>query len=215
MTNNTDITNLRRDYSLKELNESTVKKDPYDQFIIWMDEAIKSDILDPSAMILATANKSAVPSVRTVLLKGIENDGIIFYSNYQSHKGRDIEENPVASILFFWKELERQVRLSGKVEKISKEKSKEYFQSRPYESQLGAIASHQSSVIPDREYLEKKFEEVKSNYNGEKIPPPTFWGGYILKPVEFEFWQGRNNRLHDRICYRKEQEAWKIVRLAP
>ncbi len=215
MTNHINIKNIRRSYSLKELNESSVKKDPFEQFILWMDDTIKSKILDPSAVILATANKKAIPSIRVVLLKEIEKDGLIFYTNYGSHKAKDITENPVASLLFFWKELERQVRITGKVEKIFQKKSEEYFQSRPYDSQLGAVASRQSSIIPSRKYLEQKFEEAKAKYKSEKIPLPFFWGGYILRPFEFEFWQGRESRLHDRLSYIKENNNWKIVRLAP
>ncbi len=215
MMENTDISKFRRDYLLTELNESNVKKNPFDQFEVWMEEAIKANLVDPSAMILATANKNAVPSVRVVLLKGIDKEGLIFFTNYESRKGKDISENPQASLLFFWKELERQVRISGKVKKISKKDSEKYFHSRPYESQLAAMASKQSSIIPDREHLVEKFEKLKKGFNGKEIPLPEFWGGLKLIPESFEFWQGRENRLHDRISYIKSNNRWKIVRLAP
>jgi pyridoxamine 5'-phosphate oxidase len=215
MMKNTDISKLRRDYLLTELNETNVKKDPFDQLNVWMEETIKSNLIDPSAMILATANKNAEPSVRVVLLKGIDAEGLIFFTNYESRKGKDISENPQASLLFFWKELERQVRISGKVKEVSKKESEDYFHSRPYESQLAALASKQSSIISDRQYLEGKFEELKKEFNGKEIPLPSFWGGFKLIPESFEFWQGRENRLHDRISYMKGKRDWKIVRLAP
>jgi len=215
MMKNTDISAIRREYSFKDLDESKVNPDPFLQFSEWMDEAIKLGIIDPSAMILATASGSGKTSLRTVLLKGIESDGFLFYTNYESRKAKDISENPNASVLFFWKELERQIRISGEVIKISKEKSGEYFHSRPYESQLGALASEQSKIIPGRKYLEKRYKELKEKYNGGEIPLPSFWGGYKIIPDNFEFWQGRENRLHDRVCYLKEKGNWKIVRLAP
>ena len=215
MIKNTDISALRREYSLKVLDENKVHLDPFKQFSIWMNEAIKSNIIDPSAMILATSSAEAVPSIRTVLLKGADHEGFIFYTNYLSRKAKELTENPSASILFLWLELERQIRISGKVRKVSKEQSEEYFHSRPYESQLGAIASEQSQIIPGREYLEKRFVVLKEKYNGDEIPLPKFWGGYKLFPESFEFWQGRESRLHDRICYLKKGKAWKIVRLAP
>ena len=215
MMENTDVSKLRRDYLLTELNESNVKKNPFDQLNVWMEETIKSNLIDPSAIILATANKDAEPSVRVVLLKGIDEEGLIFFTNYKSRKGKDISENPQASLLFFWKELERQVRISGKVKKISKKESEDYFHSRPYESQLAALASKQSSIIPDRKHLEEKFEELEKEFKGKEIPLPAFWGGFKLIPESFEFWQGRENRLHDRISYLKESNNWKIVRLAP
>lgn len=215
MTENTKIAGIRREYSLKELSKSSVDKNPFEQFDLWMNEALNSDILDPSAMILATADKNGKPSARVVLLKGVDAGGFIFYTNYESRKGRDLAENPSASLLFFWKELERQVRISGTVEKISNGRSDEYFRSRPYESRLGAWASEQSSEIPDRGYLEKRFSELKEKYNDGNVPLPPFWGGYTLVPDNFEFWQGRENRLHDRIGYIKENDGWEIVRLAP
>ena len=215
MMENTDISRIRRDYLLKELTENTVKQNPYEQFSIWMEEAIKANVIDPSAMILATAGKNNQPTSRVVLLKGIEVNGFVFYTNYESKKGRNLIENPNASLLFFWKEFERQIRICGKVEKVSAKQSEEYFHSRPYESQLAAWVSDQSNVIPDRGYLEKRFVEMKMKFEGKEIPLPPFWGGFKLIPDEFEFWQGRENRLHDRICYQLEKNIWKIVRLAP
>ncbi len=215
MMENTDISRIRRDYLLTELDEKTVNSNPYEQFSIWMEEAIKANIIDPSAMILSTSGKDGQPSSRVVLLKEIENNGFVFYTNYESKKGRDLSENPYASLLFFWKEFERQIRIQGKVEKVSESQSEEYFHSRPYESQLAAWTSDQSNIIPNRGYLEKRFVDIKMKYEGKKIPLPPFWGGFKLMPYEFEFWQGRENRLHDRICYQQEKNNWKIVRLAP
>jgi pyridoxamine 5'-phosphate oxidase len=212
---NKEIARIRRVYSLTELNESTVLDDPFKQFSEWMEEAVKSNIIDPNAMILATSNKDSIPSVRVVLLKGFDNEGFIFYTNYESKKGKNLVENPNASILFFWKELERQIRISGRVNKISQKESEEYFHSRPRESQLAALASNQSEVIPGREFLEQKFNEFKEEYHDKEIPLPPHWGGFKLFADSFEFWQGRENRLHDRISYLKEDNAWQIVRLAP
>ncbi len=212
---NTEISRIRRDYSLTELNEGSISSSPFEQFSKWMEEALKSSLIDPSAMILATSSKSGIPSLRVVLLKRIDSDGFVFYTNYESRKAKELLENPNASLLFFWKELERQIRIEGKVEKIPAKESEEYFHSRPYESQLAAWASSQSRIIPDREYLDKKFEEFKKKYAGKEIPLPPFWGGIKLKPEYFEFWQGRENRLHDRISYVKENSEWKKERLAP
>lgn len=215
MMGNKEIARIRRVYSLTELNESTVLDDPFKQFSEWMEEAVKSNIIDPNAMILATSNKDSIPSVRVVLLKGFDNEGFIFYTNYESKKGKNLVENPNASILFFWKELERQIRISGRVNKISQKESEEYFHSRPRESQLAALASNQSEVIPGREFLEQKFNEFKEEYHDKEIPLPPHWGGFKLFADSFEFWQGRENRLHDRISFSKDNSAWKIVRLAP
>ncbi len=199
---------------LNELRKSKVDKNPFKQFEIWYDVILKSGIKEPSAMTLATADKNGTPSARTVLLKGFDENGFLFFTNYGSRKGRELTENPDAELLFFWMDLQRQVRISGKAEKTSKEISAEYFKTRPLKSKLGAWASKQSEVIPDREYLEKKFNEFEKKF-GDDIPLPPNWGGFRLIPETFEFWQGRENRLHDRICYRKKNNKWEIERLAP
>ena len=215
MTESKAIAGLRRNYTLKELTAKIVDPNPFTQFSIWFNEILQLDLKEPNAMILATASAEGIPSLRTVLLKKYNKDGFIFYTNYESNKAKDLLGNPNAEILFLWLELERQVRISGPAEKISSDDSEEYFQSRPTNSQIGAWASKQSSIIPDREYLEEKFKEVAAKYKGGNIPLPPFWGGFILKPVKFEFWQGRESRLHDRICYTKKSEEWEIVRLSP
>ena len=166
-------------------------------------------------MALATSDKDAMPSVRTVLLKGFDERGFVFYTNYESDKAKDLISNPKASLLFLWKEIERQVRISGTVEKTSKEESEEYFKTRPYESRLGAWASKQSSIISGRDVLENKFEDYKSLYPDNNVPLPPFWGGFRVIPDRIEFWQGRENRLHDRICYIKKEGTWEIERLSP
>jgi pyridoxamine 5'-phosphate oxidase len=212
---NDKIANLRREWSSRKLDESNVNSNPIGQFSEWMQEAIDGDLLDVNAMALATADKNGAPSARIVLLKSIDKKGLVFFTNYESNKGKDLVENPKASVVFFWKELERQVRVTGTVEKISKKESEEYFKSRPYESQISAWASNQSSEVKNRKALEEKFEEFKKKYPVKKVPLPDFWGGYRINPDRFEFWQGRPNRLHDRIVYIKERGKWKIVRLAP
>lgn len=215
MINNNDISILRRSNALKELSEASVSSNPFTQFSVWMNEAVNSNLLDPNAMILVTASKEGFPSARTVLLKGFDERGFVFYTNYESAKAKDLDENPNAALLFLWVELERQVRISGKVEKISQADSEEYFSSRPRESQLGAWASKQSSVIESREVLETKYEEMKKRFESKEIPLPPFWGGYRVIPQRIEFWQGRESRLHDRICYTLDAGKWKIERLSP
>ena len=215
MTNNNDISKLRRADSLKELIENTISANPISQFSVWMNEAIESNLLEPNAMTLATASREGIPSARTVLLKGFDERGFVFYTNYESSKAKDLDENPNATLLFLWVEFERQVRITGKVDKVSREESEKYFISRPRESQLGAWASKQSSVIPNREILENKFEEMKERFEGKEIPLPSFWGGYRVIPQRIEFWQGRESRLHDRICYTLDAGKWKIERLSP
>ena len=211
---NEELANLRRDWSSRKLDENNVDKNPFEQFQLWMKEAIDAEILDPNAMALATADKSGTPSARIVLLKNIDEKGLTFYTNYTSKKSSDLLENPKASVVFFWKELERQLRVTGSVEKVSKEESEEYFKSRPYDSKIGAWASKQSREVPDRKSLEASFEEYKNKFPGE-VPLPDFWGGFRIVPERFEFWQGRPGRLHDRVVYLKENDSWKIVRLAP
>lgn len=207
------LNNLRKNYEKGELLESQINPDPYRQFEIWFEDVLNSNIYEPNAMILATSLENK-PSARVVLLKGFDSSGFKFYTNYNSRKGKELSLNPNAALLFYWMELERQVRIEGRVEKLSREESLEYFNSRPIESRYGALASNQSDVIPNREYLEKKFSELKEKY-GDNPPMPDNWGGCKLIPDTFEFWQGRPGRLHDRIVYKKSENGWKIFRLSP
>lgn len=209
------ISHLRRSYSAKKLMEDSILLDPLEQFSVWMKDAIKSNIIEPNAMMLATVNSGGAPSARIVLLKDYNERGFVFFTNYKSSKAKDLNENPHASLLFFWDVLERQIRVSGNVKKISVEESEEYFKSRPRENQLGAWASEQSSVIKNREVLDEKYKFFMKQFKGKKIPLPEFWGGYRIIPNKFEFWQGRENRLHDRILYKKFRNKWKIERLSP
>ena len=209
------VKNLRREYKLNKLTEETVHKNPFNQFEKWFEEVLKVGLIEPNAMILATADQKAKPSVRVVLMKGLSKKGFTFFSNYSSRKGKILSKNSSASLLFFWAELERQVRIEGKIKKISKAESKKYFDTRPLQSRLAAWASEQSLIIPDRDYLDKRFQKFKEEFNREKIPMPKNWGGYILVPEYFEFWQGRENRLHDRICFKKQKRGWKVFRLSP
>ncbi len=197
------------------LSEEQVDPDPFRQFDKWLDQAIKAEVPDPNAMVLATASAHAVPSARVVLLKGVEKGGFTFFTNYRSRKAHDLAENPVAELLFFWSELARQVRIAGRVARVSEEESDAYWRLRPRGSQLTAWASPQSEVVPGREVLERRLQELEKQFAGKEIPRPPFWGGYRVFPHTFEFWQGRPNRFHDRIRYRREQEHWIIERLAP
>ncbi|NGP77044.1 pyridoxamine 5'-phosphate oxidase [Balneolaceae bacterium YR4-1] len=212
---NSKIEQLRREYAREELLEENVSKDPVDQFATWFEQALQSEVVEPNAMSLATAGSDGNPSVRIVLLKGFDKDGFRFFSNYQSRKGKELDVNPNASLCFFWPELERQVRLEGSVEKISREESEEYFHKRPRLSQIGAWASNQSEEVISREELEERFQKLKKKYEDNAIPVPEYWGGYLLKPSSMEFWQGRRGRLHDRLIYVNEANEWTIKRLAP
>jgi pyridoxamine 5'-phosphate oxidase len=208
------IANIRKNYSQKKLSESKVNHNPLKQFAKWWKQAIKSEMAEPNAMTLATASPDGVPSARIVLLKDFGENGFTFFTNYYSFKGQQLSENPKACLVFFWKELERQVRITGLVQKISDEANDEYFYSRPVDSQLGAIASPQSQVIENREWLDEKFKQLKKEKSN--IQRPSNWGGYIVKPVIIEFWQGRPGRLHDRLQYTLQQNGeWKMERLAP
>ena len=209
------LQNLRQDYKAAELSENDIVNNPITQFEKWFENAVNAEIYEPNAMTLATADKSGRPNARMVLLKGVDKEGFSFYSNYLSQKGKELKRNPLACLVFHWGELERQVRIEGKVEKLDKETSEAYFHSRPAGSKIGAIVSPQSQVIDDREVLESKMEEATAYYEGKKIPKPAHWGGYIVKRTSIEFWQGRSNRLHDRIKYTLVNGNWKIERLAP
>ncbi len=211
-----DIAALRQNYALHALSEADVSPDPIAQFAQWFDEAFDSQVLEPNAFSLATATLNGRPSVRTVLLKGFDDQGFMFFTNYESRKGVELDANPQGAILFTWLDLQRQIRIEGDIVKISAEESLDYFQSRPRESQIGAWASPQSRPIEAREVLEKKQSALAVEYVGvEKLPLPPFWGGYRLVPTWFEFWQGRESRLHDRVVYEQSGESWKIGRLAP
>lgn len=212
---NEQIAALRKDYRLKTLNEEDVATTAIAQFSGWWDEAVHSQIDEVNAMTLATATKDGVPSARIVLLKSFDETGFTFFTNYRSAKGKTIEENAKAALVFFWKELERQVRIAGDVIKLSNEESDAYFNSRPPGSRIGAWASPQSEVIPSRHVLEENVEHYVAEFK-EGIPRPPHWGGYVVKPQTVEFWQGRSNRLHDRILYTLQpNNSWKIERLAP
>lgn len=212
---NPEIANLRNDYKLKALSEADVKADAMDQFTIWWNEAVQSEIYEVNAMTIATADKHGYPLARTVLLKDYTKDGFVFFTNYESLKGEQIAENPQVCLLFFWKELERQIRIEGVAEKVDASENDAYFHTRPEDSRIGAWTSPQSRVIANREYLENRFLELSDQFKHQKIERPAYWGGYLIKPNKIEFWQGRPSRLHDRILYTKTSEGWKIDRLAP
>ncbi|EIE00095.1 pyridoxamine 5'-phosphate oxidase [Leptospira licerasiae] len=213
MKNN--ISDIRNEYSKASLDEKDIGDSPIDFFKTWFDQAVHSEVLEPTAMTLATVRKDGMPDARIVLLKGIENEGFQFYTNYTSAKGKELESNPNACLVFFWAELERQVRIRGKISKVSRENSENYFHSRPFASQIGALASSQSDPVADRSILDKHYEELKLKYEGKTVPLPENWGGYVLEPSEIEFWQGRRSRLHDRILFRKESGSWAKTRLQP
>jgi pyridoxamine 5'-phosphate oxidase len=211
-----NIADLRRTYALESLSAQDVASDPVVQFERWFNEALHAQLYEPNAMTLATADASGRPSARTVLLKGFDAHGFVFYTNYNSRKGQDLSANPYASLLFWWGELERQVRIEGLVEKVSEAESEAYFQSRPRDSQLGAWASPQSRTIPEREVIESNMAALQTKYADQPVLPlPPHWGGYRVLPDVFEFWQGRESRLHDRIRYTRDEEGWVLDRLAP
>jgi pyridoxamine 5'-phosphate oxidase len=209
-----DLAQLRNDYSLKTLDESHVDRDPMKQFGVWMVEAIHAQVPEPTAMTLATADAKGRPSARIVLLKGMDGGGFVFYTNYNSRKGRELAANPRAALTFMWKELERQVRIEGNVEKVTADESRAYYATRPLGSRIGAWASPQSEAIENRAWLEKRWEALSKEY-GETPQLPPHWGGYRVIPDYLEFWQGRRSRLHDRIVYAREASGWKLSRLAP
>jgi len=213
---NSSLADLRRDYSSQSLLETDVAPDPIEQFQKWWQQALQSEIIEANAMTLATASIDGMPSARIVLLKGFDKNGFVFFTNYKSYKAIQLEENPKACLVFFWKEVERQVRIVGLVKKLAAKDSDDYFHSRPIGSQLGAWASPQSQVIDSRNWLDNHYLEVAEQFREKGIGRPPHWGGYIVQPVIIEFWQGRPSRLHDRIQYTLEENGrWKIERLAP
>jgi pyridoxamine 5'-phosphate oxidase len=213
---NPEIANLRKDYSVQILLEKDIASNPITQFAKWWTEVLETAIIEPNAMTLATASTDGMPSARIVLLKGFDENGFVFYTNYESYKALQMNENPKACLVFFWKEIERQVRVVGLASKISPHESDEYFASRPEGSRIGAWASPQSQVIENRDWLDKRYTILTSEMKNIKIERPPHWGGYVVKPVIVEFWQGRSSRLHDRIQYTLNEDGdWKIERLAP
>lgn len=212
-----NLSDLRQEYDRAALTRERVADDPLDQFRTWFEEAKDAELPEPNAMTLSTAAADGSPSARIVLLKGVDERGFLFYTNYDSRKGAHLAQNPRAALVFWWVPLERQVRIEGEVERLPSDESDAYFRSRPRGSQVGAWVSPQSRVIESREVLETQLAEVKAKYQGKEIPRPSDWGGYVVRPTQIEFWQGRPNRLHDRLRYRRDglDEAWTLERLAP
>ena len=209
------LADIRKDYTLRGLHESDAAADPIEQFRLWFDQAVAAELPDPNAMTLATCAPGGIPSARIVLLKGLDQRGLQFFSNYESRKGVELLNNPRAALVLFWPDLERQVRIEGVVEKTTEAESDEYYHSRPRNSRLGSWASVQSSVISGREELERRQRELDARHPGEEIPRPPHWGGYRVVPEVFEFWQGRPSRLHDRLRYRQVNGCWIVERLSP
>ena len=212
---NLDLAALRRDYALASLSETHVDADPIRQFEAWFADALAAQVLEPNAMTLATATSDGVPSARIVLLKGIDAGGFVFFTDYRSRKGAELAENPLAALVFLWKEIERQVRVSGAVSRVMAAESEAYYRSRPLGSRLGAWVSHQSSVIASRAEIDERWQAVSQRFADGDVPLPPHWGGYRVMPDEIEFWQGRPNRLHDRLRYERTSSGWTISRLSP
>jgi pyridoxamine 5'-phosphate oxidase len=209
------LSELRQEYRLHGLNEEDIAPDPFQQFMQWFEQVQQFNGVEANAMTLATASADGEPAARIVLLKGVDERGFVFYTNYESAKGHDLAENQRAALVFYWPKLERQVRVSGGVAKITREESERYFHSRPLDSQVGAAASHQSEILTDRAALEVEFARLQEQYAGGDIPLPDFWGGYRVSPDWIEFWQGRPSRLHDRLRYLRQRDNWRVVRLSP
>ena len=210
------ISEIRTEYTKASLDQSTIEKNPIVQFEKWFHEALEAEVMEANAMTLSTVTESGRPTTRIVLLKGIEQNKFLFYTNYQSQKGKELDNNPACALTFFWPELERQVRIEGISERLESSVSKVYFQSRPRSSQVGAWASPQSTIIKDRSLLEERAREIEKRFAGkETLPKPNQWGGYAIEPHEIEFWQGRPSRLHDRIVYYRSENEWVVHRLAP
>ena len=213
---NANVADLRKDYQLQCLSETDADRNPFKQFQVWFDQALAAQLPEPNAMTVATVTKSGKPRARVVLLKNFDERGFVFYTNYHSHKGQELADNPQAAIAFWWAELERQVRIEGRVLKVSDRESDEYFHSRPFNSRLGAWASEQSQVIESREVLEQRLQDLKNKYENQDIPRPPHWGGFRVIPTAIEFWQGRPSRLHDRLLYSLlDDGSWQIERLSP
>ena len=210
-----ELADIRKDYRLQEMDENRINPDPLKQFEMWLNEALEAKVNEPTAMVLATATTRGVPSARIVLLKAFSERGFGFFTNYDSRKGKEIAFNQQVALLFHWPELERQVRVEGMATQTSAAISDEYFNSRPYESRLSAVISKQSQIVPDRAYLEKIWAGELAESTDQQVVRPSYWGGYVVDPSRIEFWQGRPNRLHDRILFSREGEEWIISRLAP
>ena len=215
MASFTDLKKLRKEYTRAGLTEADAHPDPIEQFRRWFEEALAANLHEPNAMTLATSTPDGRPSARVVLLKGFDERGFVFYTNYEGRKAQELDENPYCALVFYWGDLERQVRVEGRAGRVPKEESDAYYEGRPRGSRLGAWASVQSHPIRDREALEARLWELEAEYEGCEIPRPPFWGGYRVEPEEVEFWQGRENRLHDRLLYRRSHEGWDVVRLQP
>lgn len=209
------LNQIRRDFADKPLEEQSVNENPFLQFSVWFEEAVNAQLLDPYAMLISTVDEIGLPHSRVVYLRNISDEGMVFYTNYNSQKGKNISASNKIAITFFWVELERQIRIEGTVKKVSEELSDKYFAARPRESQLGAWASNQSETIKNRAELEENLKHFTEKFKGVDVPRPPHWGGYIVEPTKFEFWQGRPSRLHDRLIYTKNNNEWVISRIAP